>query len=54
MPLFDKTPSLGKGAWVAPNASVIGDVKIGDKSAVWYGAVLRGSPSIHCSILKRS
>lgn len=27
---------------MAPSASVIGDVDVGEKSAVWYGAVLRG------------
>lgn len=37
-----KRPTLGPGAFVAPNASVIGDVKLGSNSSVWYGAVLRG------------
>jgi len=37
-----KQPTLGSGAFVAPNASVIGDVKLGNNSSVWYGAVLRG------------
>ncbi|EIE20136.1 gamma-carbonic anhydrase [Coccomyxa subellipsoidea C-169] len=37
-----KRPTLGTGAFVAPNASVIGDVKLGNNSSVWYGAVLRG------------
>jgi carbonic anhydrase/acetyltransferase-like protein (isoleucine patch superfamily) len=35
-------PVLGDEAWVAPSASVIGDVVIGDGSSVWYGAVVRG------------
>ena len=35
-------PVLGTDAWVAPNASVIGDVVLGDASSVWFGAVLRG------------
>lgn len=30
------------GAWVAPNATVVGEVTLGEKSSVWYGAVLRG------------
>lgn len=42
MPLFDKKPFVGEGAFVAPNASVIGQVEIGENSSVWYGAVLRG------------
>ena len=34
-----------RDAFVAPNASVIGSVKIEDSSSVWYGAVLRGDQS---------
>ncbi len=30
------------GAWVAPNATVVGDVELGKDASVWYGAVLRG------------
>ncbi|UCF79375.1 MAG: gamma carbonic anhydrase family protein [Candidatus Eiseniibacteriota bacterium] len=37
-----KTPRLGKGVFVAPNATVIGDVSIGDFSSIWFGAVVRG------------
>jgi carbonic anhydrase/acetyltransferase-like protein (isoleucine patch superfamily) len=29
-------------AFVAPNASVIGDVSLGQNSSVWYGATVRG------------
>lgn len=36
-----KTPAIGAGAFVAPNASLIGDVEIGDGASVWFGAVLR-------------
>jgi gamma-carbonic anhydrase len=35
-------PTIGRGAFVAPNASVIGDVVLGDESSVWFGTVLRG------------
>ena len=35
-------PTLGSGAFVAPTASVIGDVVLGDESSVWFGTVLRG------------
>ena len=35
-------PKLGKDTFVAPNASVIGDVVLGDESSIWFGAVLRG------------
>jgi carbonic anhydrase/acetyltransferase-like protein (isoleucine patch superfamily) len=42
MPLYDKKPFVGEGAFIAPNATVIGEVEIGEKSSVWYGVVLRG------------
>eukprot|EP00884_Botryococcus_braunii_P011654 jgi/Botrbrau1/2048/Bobra.0047s0024.2 len=35
-------PALGPGIFIAPNASVIGNVTIGQRSSIWYGAVLRG------------
>lgn len=37
-----KSPKIGKGAFVAPTAALIGDVEIGDGASVWFGAVLRG------------
>ncbi|KAI7838730.1 hypothetical protein COHA_007526 [Chlorella ohadii] len=37
-----KRPTLGNDVFVAPNASVIGDVKLGSGASVWYGAVIRG------------
>lgn len=37
-----KTPRIGKGVFIAPTASVIGDVELGDGASVWFGAVLRG------------
>lgn len=35
-------PEIAEGAFVAENATVIGDVKIGKDANIWYGAVLRG------------
>ena len=35
-------PTLGKDTFVAPTASVIGDVVLGDEASVWFGTVLRG------------
>jgi carbonic anhydrase/acetyltransferase-like protein (isoleucine patch superfamily) len=35
-------PVLGRDVFVAPNATVIGDVHLGDESSVWFGAVIRG------------
>ncbi len=42
LPFKGKTPKIGKGAFVAPTASIIGDVEIGEGASVWFGAVLRG------------
>lgn len=42
MNLFDKAPSVHREAFVAPSASIIGDVQVGHNSSIWYGCVLRG------------
>src|SRR4051812_15545727 len=34
-------PTIGEDVWVAPTAVLIGDVHIGDRASVWFGAVLR-------------
>ena len=38
----DLMPELGRGAWSAPSADLIGDVRLGARASVWFGAVLRG------------
>lgn len=35
-------PKIHDTAFIAPSASIIGDVKIGKDSNIWYGCVLRG------------
>ena len=35
-------PRLGRDVYVAPNATVVGDVHLGDEVSIWFGAVLRG------------
>jgi carbonic anhydrase/acetyltransferase-like protein (isoleucine patch superfamily) len=45
MPLFsykDMYPKIGKGCYIAPTATLIGDVTIEDGASVWFGCVLRG------------
>jgi carbonic anhydrase/acetyltransferase-like protein (isoleucine patch superfamily) len=45
VPVFDldgKRPRVHPTAFVAPTAAVIGDVEIGARASVWFGAVLRG------------
>ncbi|KAK9165494.1 hypothetical protein Scep_000685 [Stephania cephalantha] len=42
MNVFDKAPVVDKEAFVAPSASIIGDVQVGRAASIWYGCVLRG------------
>jgi gamma-carbonic anhydrase len=37
-----RVPDTVRAAFVAPNATVLGDVTLGARSSVWYGCVLRG------------
>ncbi len=39
---LDRTPDIARAAWIAANATVIGDVTLGPDASVFYGAVLRG------------
>ena len=36
------TPSYGDDCWFAENATIVGDVKMGDQCSVWFSAVVRG------------
>jgi carbonic anhydrase/acetyltransferase-like protein (isoleucine patch superfamily) len=35
------SPQLGDGAWAAPSADLIGDVRLGARASVWFGAIIR-------------
>ncbi len=37
-----KRPVIGKEVYIAPNAVIVGDVVLKDRSSVWFGAVIRG------------
>ena len=39
--LDDLIPTLAEGAWAAPSAELIGDVRLGPRASVWFGAVIR-------------
>ncbi len=40
---FDgKKPQVAKSAFIAPTATLIGDVIVEDEASIWFGAVLRG------------
>ena len=36
------TPEFGENCYLADNATIIGDVHMGDDCSIWFGAVLRG------------
>lgn len=38
----DFTPKWGKDCWIAPNATLVGDLVMGDRCSVWFNAVIRG------------
>ncbi|MEM9143776.1 MAG: gamma carbonic anhydrase family protein, partial [Bacteroidota bacterium] len=35
-------PKLGKDCFVAENATIVGEVQIGDQCSIWFNAVVRG------------
>lgn len=37
----DRTPRIDAEAWIAPGATVVGDVALEPGASVWYGAVVR-------------
>jgi carbonic anhydrase/acetyltransferase-like protein (isoleucine patch superfamily) len=44
MPLFafeGREPQVSPTAWVAPTATLVGDVWVDEEASIWYGAVLR-------------
>ena len=41
-PFNSITPTIHDTAFIADNATVIGDVRIGEESSVWFGSIIRG------------
>ena len=44
MPLYEidgVAPRLAVGAWAAPSADLIGDVRLAPRASVWFGAIIR-------------
>ncbi|MCK0158847.1 gamma carbonic anhydrase family protein [Cellulophaga sp. F20128] len=37
-----KSPKIGKDCFIAENATIVGEVEMGDQCSVWFNAVLRG------------
>ncbi len=63
----EKMPQMGEQCFVAPNATIAGDVVMGDECSIWFNAVIRGDVNfirmgnkvnvqdnavIHCTYLK--
>jgi carbonic anhydrase/acetyltransferase-like protein (isoleucine patch superfamily) len=42
LPVEDKHPQWGADCFIAPNATVVGDVIMGDQCSIWFSAVVRG------------
>lgn len=64
-----KSPQIDDSCFIAPNATVVGDVVMGENCSVWYNAVLRGDVNaivlgnkvnvqdgavVHCTYLKHA
>ena len=62
-----KDPQFGENCFIAPNATIVGDVTMGNECSIWFNAVLRGDVHsitmgnkvnvqdgavIHCTYLK--
>ena len=67
LPVENKYPEFGNNCFIAPNATIVGDVVMGDDCSIWFNAVLRGDVNfikmgnkvnvqdgacIHCTYLK--
>jgi carbonic anhydrase/acetyltransferase-like protein (isoleucine patch superfamily) len=42
LPVEGKSPRFGNNCFLAPNATVVGDVEMGDHCSIWFNAVVRG------------
>lgn len=42
LPVKGVEPRFGKNTFIAPNATIVGDVEMGDDCSIWFNAVLRG------------
>src|SRR3546814_9603517 len=42
LPFGGVTPSIAGSAFIAPGCRIIGDVRIGEETSIWYNCVVRG------------
>lgn len=40
--VLDKTPLIGNDCFVADNATIVGNVELGNHCSIWFNAVIRG------------
>jgi carbonic anhydrase/acetyltransferase-like protein (isoleucine patch superfamily) len=67
LPVEGKSPQWGEGCFFAPNATIVGDVVMGDQCSIWFNTVVRGDVNsirmgnkvnvqdgavIHCTFLR--
>ncbi len=41
LPVLGKSPQIGDDCWIAPNATLVGDLIVGNNCTVWFNAVIR-------------
>ena len=46
LPYEGTYPTIDDAAWIAPHATVAGDVEIGPRSSIWFGCTVRGDVNI--------
>ena len=44
--LEKNVPEISADSWVAPNAIIIGKVKLEKNSSIWFNAVFRGNSTL--------
>ncbi len=42
LPVEGKSPQFGDNTFLAPNATIVGDVQMGQNGSIWFNAVVRG------------
>jgi carbonic anhydrase/acetyltransferase-like protein (isoleucine patch superfamily) len=45
-PVNDIHPRFGQECFIAPNATIVGDVEMGDQCSIWFNAVIRGDVNL--------
>ncbi len=46
LPVENILPKWGDNCFIAPNATIVGDVTMGDECSIWFNAVIRGDVNI--------